>query len=185
MKAYLCSIGERTTEIARDQLLRLGFDVVLLDAKETWIEKYKRFIRLAEGPCLRVDADFVANANIVTCKEYMYDQFYAQILMVQFNCFDFYKNDVGIGGGVFYSKECLEILKKNTQKLDAKRPEASAWRLEEVNRFTLTADLICGMHGFLQTKEDMDRALKHKIERNQIQHYDFDLAFSLAELYGK
>ena len=64
MRAYVTSIGEPTTGICVDQLKRYGFDVILLDSKEPWIRKYRRFICEAVGPCLRIDADVVPNSQI-------------------------------------------------------------------------------------------------------------------------
>ena len=47
MKAYVTSIRELTTKICCEQLRKFGFEIVLLDQKESWIEKYKKFIQLA------------------------------------------------------------------------------------------------------------------------------------------
>ena len=64
MKAYLCSVGELTTQICVDQLKLFGFDVILLDEIEPWYDKYKRFIFQTEEDCIRIDADVIPNKNI-------------------------------------------------------------------------------------------------------------------------
>ena len=64
MNAYLCTIGEPTTNLCKSQLERFGFEVVLLDKVEPWIDKYKRVIAMADEDCIRIDADIIPNKNI-------------------------------------------------------------------------------------------------------------------------
>lgn len=179
MKLYLTSVGEKTTEVAKWQAERLGFEVVLLDKVEPWIDKYKRFIDMAQGEdCLRMDADVILNKNI---KQFILPD--EKILIAQFHTFDFYKNDVSITSPVWYSKKSLKIIKDNLGKLDINRPEASAWRLENINDYTYTSYMVVGMHGFFQDKETIDRAIKNKTERKQIEEYDFWLVDKIMRLY--
>lgn len=172
MKAYVTSIGEKTTEICCKQLQRFGFEVVLLDGAEPWPVKYNKFIQMAEDDCIRIDADVIVNEDI----KLIMQSDYTNYKMVQWYAYDFYKNKVGISSPVFYSKEALRIIRKKFKDLDLRRPEASAWRLPAINPFTHTDLIIIGMHGFFQTKEDMYRHLDHRRNRKQIADSDFELA---------
>ena len=179
MTVYLCTVGEKTTEVAKAEWERLGFNVVVLDERETWYAKYTRFIRIAKGDCLRADADFIPNSKMML---FAHEAIESKALMAQSRFWDFYRNDIGIGGGVYYRQEGLEIIRNNLGLLDPKRPEATAWRIPDMNPKTHTSNQICGMHGFAQDKETMERAWKHKVERKQIKEYNFKLAFKLAEI---
>lgn len=184
MKAYVTSIGERTAEICCRQLQRFGFQVVLLDKTEPWIHKYTAFIKraaFAGEDCLRIDADVIPNANVARLQQEI-DLINSKIpwlYMIQFRGYDFYRNNVGIVSPVFYAKESLPIIAANLDKLDSRRPEASAWRLDEINFNTHTSDLILGMHGFFQDEAHFARHYKHKTDRKQMHEYDFDLAREL------
>jgi hypothetical protein len=178
IKAYLCTIGERTTEVCKWQLERLGFDVVVLDEVEPWCVKYGRFIQMADEDCIRIDADVILNDKIILD----IDQIPENILMAQFQYFDFYRNEVGVGNPCFYSKACLDILKTKLGDIDEHRPEASAWRLKEINDFTMTCERVCGMHGFFQDNMTIARAKKNKEDRGQINLYDFALVDKINEM---
>lgn len=167
MYVFLTTIGEKTTDLAEWQCKRLGFDVIKLDKKEDWIDKYKKFIYMAKGNCLRCNADIILNQNAKQIKNYEY------YLMVQYRVFDFYTNDIKIGQPVWYSKEALEIIRDNLNNLDEFKPETSAWRLPDINSLTVTEDLIVGSHGFYQRKQDIYRHIDHRIRKNQ--KYDIDL----------
>ena len=177
MKAFVCSVGERTTHICCEQLKRFGFEVVLLDGKEHWIDKYKRFISIANEECLRIDADIIPNRNIQ-----LVGREDKNLPMIQYKLYDFYKNDITIGNPILYRKKALDMIKANTDKLEVGRTETSAWRRIVIE--TYTSDLIVGIHGFAQDKETMERAKKHKIDRGHLKkyNYDFDLAYKIIEL---
>lgn len=180
MKAYVCSVGETTTSICCEQLKRYGFEVVLLDEKESWVDKYKRFLELANGTeCLRVDADIIVNKHI---QEAVHIAKIQSILMAQFKIFDFYQNDVAYGQPVVYRKGAIPIILKNFNKLNPNRPEATAWRLEEINKRTLNIDTVAGMHGFFQSDETVANAKKNKAARSQMERYDFTLVDKLRAL---
>lgn len=180
MKAYVTSIGEKTTQICVDQLKLFGFDVVLLDTKEDWFSKYKRFINLAKEDCIRVDADIIVNQNIIDPLRFTFG--FNNWLMVQFKVYDLYKNNVHTGIPVMYKEDAINIIRYNFDKLDKTRPEATAWRLPEINPFTFNIDEVVGMHGFFQDREAMLRHIKNKIERKQMGDYHFDLAEKLMNL---
>lgn len=178
MKAFLTTVGEKTTSIVKAKLKKLGFEVVVLDGKEEWFDKYKKFLDMADEDCIRIDADVIPNDKLLL----EIDDIPEGILMAQFSYFDFYRNEVGQGNPCYYTKEALRIIKDNISKIDNRRPEATAWRIKEINDHTWTGDRVSGMHGFGQDKETMERAKQNKIDRGQIELYDFDLAEQLMKL---
>lgn len=180
MKAYLCSIGEPTTEICKKQLEKYGLEVVMLDAVESWEEKYKRFIGMASENCIRIDADIIPNGNAMIYVST--EGFNKETRMIQFKGYDFYQNNLSVMGLVYYSKEALEEIRASFDKIDWRRPEATAWRLPKINRFTETIPLVCGIHGFFQSEEDLERHMRNKEERKQMENYDFELARELLNL---
>lgn len=186
MKAYVTSIGEKTTEMCCRQLEKYGFEVVLFNREEKWITKYIRFLGVANENCIRVDADIVVNENIKKCgKEDCFITPTLELLGAQYCVYDFYKNNVKVGQPVFYTKEAISIINRNLKTLDRSRPEASAWRIPEIDKRILTSDLVVGMHGFFQDNDAMNRAKQNKINRSQIKDYDFDLALELIDLCRK
>lgn len=181
MKAYVTSIGEKTEAICCEQLRKFGFEIVLLNEKEPWIEKYKKFLNLAyfnSQDCIRVDADIIVNQNILALKHGCNGS-----LMGQAQVYDFYQNDLHTGGPIFYSKDVIKMILDNFHKLDEFRPETSAWRLPDVNPKTITLKwTVVGLHGFFQDEDAVARSEKNKIDRKQISKYDFDLARALNNL---
>jgi hypothetical protein len=185
MKAFVTSIGERTTKICCDQLKRFGYEVVLLDGQEPWPQKYRRFISEADEDCIRIDADIIPNTEIADIPNVIkaITEMFEGTLMVQFNTYDLYRNNVGVTSPVWYSKKALEIIREQFPNLtDLGRPEASAWRLPAIVRHTLTAPRVVGLHGFFQDYASFNRHLKHKQERHQEADYDLDLARKLTSL---
>lgn len=178
MKAYLCSIGEPTTDIVKEILQGFGFEVILLDEVEPWYDKYKKFIFQATEKCIRIDADIIPNKNIRDFKTLRNG-------MHQASGYDMYKNEVGIMSPVFYSKEVLEIIRKNWHLVTKDRPETSASRIPEVNKQFFTSFSVVGIHGIYQRKEDIDRHKQHKIDRKQIDDYHFELTYKLQALWEK
>lgn len=177
MRVFITSINESTEQVCKWQLERLGFEVVLLNEVEPWIDKYKKFINFANDNCLRVDADVIVNKNILGCLQL------GDMTMAQFNCYDFYKNDTGNTCPVYYGSKILEIIRQNLDKIDSERPETSAWRLPEVVKHTMTFDkIIYGSHGIGASKEMIERAKQNKIDRGQIADYDFGLVNKMREI---
>lgn len=184
MKAYLTSIGEKTTGIVAWQLKRLGFEVVLLDGKEPWVDKYRKFIELARNanePCLRIDADVIPNKGLVELWDFVvnYDGGANDIWLAHGELFCFYKNDIIKSGPVIYKPEALQEISKNFGQLNAKRPESSGARLASVNPHFKHYEKIVGSHGFFQDKEHFNRAIKHRSERGQMENFDLELAEEL------
>lgn len=129
---------------------------------------------MAKGNCLRCDADIILNQNAKQIKNHDY------YLMVQYRVFDFYTNDIKIGQPVWYSKEVIEIIKDNIDRLDRNRPETSAWRLQDVVDLTHTDMTLVGSHGFYQRKQDIYRHIDHRDQRKQ--KYDIGLIKKIGEL---
>lgn len=185
MKAYLCTVGEKTTAICKEQLERYGFTVVVLDEKEPWHDKYLRFLTLALSngeDCLRIDGDIIPNKNISIAHEWR-DNISSNALMIQFSYYDFYRNDVHPGNPILYTPESIDIILRNWGEIKTDRPETHASRLKEINHRMVTwEDDLVGLHGFFQDFETMRRAQKNKVARGQIDEYDFQLAYKLANL---
>jgi hypothetical protein len=178
MKAYLTTIGEKTTGICKEQLEKYGFDVIIIDGKEKWVDKYKRFIQIAETPCIRIDADTIPNKNI---KKILTEDF-SGVMLAYFKGYDFYKNDIGNISPCYYSKECIDIIRINLDKLDNNRPETSMSRLSEINPYMKGYDWIVGMHGFFQDYEMVLRAKHTKVQRKQLDECDFELVDKIYKL---
>lgn len=181
MKAYLTTIGEKTTGVAKAQLERFGFEVVVLDMVEPWINKYIKFLDLAyadQKPCIRVDADVIVNENV----KIAFDLPNRGFLMAQFTLYDLYQNGLHIGQPVYYSPAAINLIYKDLDKLDRGRPETSAWRLPEINEGTFNIEEVAGMHGFFQDRDAVLRAIENKKTRGQMQRYDFDLVDQLTAL---
>ena len=181
MKVALTSIGEKTTAICKDELEKMGFEVVMFDKVQPWVEKYKEFIEYAfklKEPIFRIDADIIPNKNLI--KDIKGND---NIYMIQFQTYDFYKNDICTASPILYFQEAIEIIHRNLDKLDPKRPEASASRLPELNPFYFVEkDYLTGMHGFFQDKKTIERAKYNKGERGQIKDYNFGLVDRLLKL---
>lgn len=140
MKAYLTSIKESTEQVCKSQLEKLGFEVVLLNEKEDWPTKYKRFIDLANEDCLRIDAD------IILFNDFIIPNGLPDISMVQWQVVDYKKFAIHTGQPMYYSKGLLDIAK--TLKVKDIRPETSMWREPEIIKYTLTIKEVVGLHQF-------------------------------------
>lgn len=176
MRAYLTTIGEPTAKICQEQLIKMGFEVVVLDENESWFEKYTRFLNLAKENCIRIDADVIPNFRLRAVAEDFNKSGY---LMGGMRIFDFYKNDLHAGGPVYYSKQGLDIIRANVATLKDTKPETDASRLWGINRFYFCRMDVVGMHGFFQKKDDAKRGLKHKIDKKQIVDVEIELCNEL------
>lgn len=139
MRAYLTSIGEKTTNICKWQLELLGFDVVMIEGIEPWHIKYKRFIDLADEDCLRIDADIILFNDFKIAEM-------PEIVMAQWQVVDYKKFVIHTGQPIYYSKKLLEIAKKMPISQD--RPETSMWRMPEIIKYTKTIKEVVGLHQF-------------------------------------
>lgn len=187
MIAFLTSIGEQTTALSKWQLERLGFAVICLDKDQSWIEKYREFIiqaRKLNVPCLRLDADCIVNKSILDVWQ-NFVRSGGSVLMKQVHGYDLYRNNVGVVSPVLYKPDALRIIQENFHKLDAHRPETSAWRLPQINPRTATAPAVCSVHGFCQTWADLERHRATKKARGQMHEFDFEFAEKFLELQTK
>lgn len=183
LKAYVTSIGEKTEIICCEQLVKFGFDVVLLNKRESWENKYKRFIRMAhesnEG-CLRVDADVIVNEDIKLAR-LEFEKTEGKLI---FSCilYDLYRNGLFTGSPIFYTKKALGIIHRYQSMLHPNRPESSACRLDGINQHKYQSDVIVGMHGFFQNCATIEKAKTNKTDRKQQGLFDFDLVEKLMNL---
>lgn len=179
MKAYVTSTGEKTTQICCDQLKQFGFDVVLLDAQESWINKYNKFIATADEDCLRIDADIITSEEIFNqCKKAKQ----SEALITSFALYDLYRNGVYYGSPLFYKKEAVAMIRSKKSMLHPNEPERSACRMDMFGGRVENVPVIVGMHGFFQKSEHIDRARKNKIDRKQDALFDFGLVNKLMNL---
>ncbi len=183
MKAYLFTIGEKTTDICAGLLAKYGFTVVRFISDEPIAEKYGRFIRANAGmeDCLKIDADIIPNKNIKLIIRH--SKLFKKDLprTINYSCYDFYHNMPWVGCPTYYSKEAMKVIRENLDKLDPNRPETSACRLPEIHLNNVKSDLVVGAHGFFQHKQDTIRCIEQKKLRGQQDQFDFDL---LKELTG-
>jgi len=179
MKAYITTIGERTTDLCIEQLKKYGFDVIVLDENELWINKYKRFIKMADGDCLRIDADTLVNENAMLIGiDVKPEEYY-----IAHSYYDIYKNNISLGGPVFYTRRALEIIKENIDLISEQRPETSAVRLKQFVGHHGRRAMIIGIHGLGQDEEAIQRAISNKQMRGQMKEYDFEFIKKINKIY--
>lgn len=187
MIAVVTSIGEKTTGICCWALARNGFNVKLIKSdKTTLFDKLKYIYNNINEDFVRVDADVVVNKNfnenaikIITAK-------HQDVWWFQFLTYDWFKQDVAHGGVQFIKKEALVDLKTNIDVYEkAERPESQMYRIDsfcEPIRRAITIELVAGLNGYGQTQADIDRVIKTKIRRKQINNYDIELMTRLNKL---
>lgn len=178
MKAFIASIGEPTTELCVWALERQGFEVHLIEDKETSLaDKLEQIYQQAGDDFIRIDADVIVNKNI---KNLVLPK---DVWWVQAKCFGWYSQDIVNGGVQLISKKALPYLRDNVAMSKRhERPETYLYRIPEFHnpRRCVSIDMICGLHGYKQT--DIDRVIATKERRGQLDNYDFELARKLNEL---
>lgn len=176
MKAFVTSIGEKTTELCVWSLQRQGFEVVLIQNDSTFNEKLRQIYNQADDDFIRVDADVIINRNIHRLiKECPKDIWWWQSLS-----FDWLRQDIGYAGAQYIKRTCIPVLRSNidkAQRID--RPESQMYRLPEFHnpRRCEGTNIVCGLHGWGQ--DDYDRVYKQKAYRNQLDNYDFEMVEKL------
>lgn len=174
MIAFVTTIGEPTTDLCIWSLKRNGFEVHTVSGSDSLACKLKRIYEEASNldvDFVRVDADVVPNRNLVP--DIKVDQ---DIWWAQFQCFDWYRQDIMNGGIQFIRREALpHLLTHINEAMHLERPETYVYRLEEFGnpRRCITVEGIKGIHGF---SNDSSKAKAVKQRRNQIDGYDFELA---------
>lgn len=178
IKAFVFSIGEKTTELCVELMEKYGFEVVLYQDQTSLWEKLKRFYAEAldteDNVFVRIDADVIPNKNV---KRLAKDS-------LGWTCasgYDWYKQDRGaISIHVMDRatiKKCLEHIEEAKEKV---RPETYLWRLESVNPSTrIIEDYSCGVHGYGQQKH---RARIKALKDSRGQSYDWDLVERIEKL---
>lgn len=182
MKAFVTSIGEKTTDLAIWSLERNGFKVTPRTDNFSLAEKLKWIYSQADDDFLRIDADVIVNRNCTPENLLRYTESLKDAWWVQFQMFDWYQQDVSYGGVQFIRKEALPVLRENIEKfMQHERPETELTRsygMYNPRRFE-SYDMVMGMHNY---KNDMARVKAVKTRRNQLDNYDFELAERLEEL---
>lgn len=170
MKAFVFSIGEKTTDLCCELLKEYGFDVVLYQDQTSLWEKLKRFYTEALASddyiFMRVDADIIPNRNVLRLTSNN-----------GWNCaqgYDWYSQDRKAMSVHIMERPIIEKCLVHIEEAENQvRPETYLWRLPEVNPYTsIQTDFSCGLHGYGQ-KDHRERIKELKYNRNQ--RYDWEL----------
>lgn len=178
MKAFVSSIGEVTTELCVWSLERNGFEVVLVYGDTSLASKLEEIYLQAEDDFVRIDADLIPNRNL-TPENLIAPE---GIWWVQYQMFDWFRQDVGYGGVQFIKREALPALRANVAQFkQAERPETELSRIKEFyepRRFASENHLM-GVHNY---KNDLGRVKGVKANRGQSHLYDWELTEKLEAL---
>lgn len=175
MKAYVFSIGEKTTNLCCDLLTEYGHDVILYQDQTSLWEKLKRFyteaLETEDREFMRVDADIIPYPDI----NYMEN-------VLGWTCawgFDWYKQQSGAISIHKMNREVIGLCLKYIKGAEKEnRPESYLWRRKEINKFTgyhgqrdgydetFDQDLLFGIHGYGQG-DHRQRIKDLKASRNQ------------------
>lgn len=189
IKAYVFSIGEKTTDLCCELMKEYGFEVVLYQDQTSLWDKLKRFYTeaLATGDeeVVRIDADVIPNKNVLKMVEWAKEDEWGR-----WTCamgWDWYKQEIGaISIHVMHHSVIEECLNKIESAKNESRPETHLWRLKEVTAFTELyngegEEIYCGLHGYGQ-REHRKRIKDLKYNRGQ--DYDWDLIDRIEALNG-
>lgn len=178
MKAYVFSIGEKTTDLCCELLKEYGFEVVLYQDQTSLWEKLKRFYTEAletdDEIFMRVDADIIPNRNLKRLAN----------KAVGWTCasgFDWYSQDRrAISVHVIdreVIKKCISHIEEAKNEV---RPETYLWRLKDINKYTrIENEFNSGIHGYAQG-DQRKRIMQLKESRDQ--NYDWDLIDRIERL---
>lgn len=174
MKAYVFSIGEKTTELCCELLTEYGFDVILYEDNSTLWAKLKRFyteaLQTEDEFFLRVDADIIPNANVKKLAHES-EKYKGWICA---SGFDWYSQDrKAISIHRMDREQITEALKFIDEAEHEIRPETYLWRRPSINKDTyIEDDYNCGLHGYAQgDHRERIKTLKY----NRHQSYDWEL----------
>lgn len=176
MKAYVFSIGEKTTDLCCELMREYGFDVILYRDSSTLWDKLKRFYleayAMGDEVVSRVDADIIPNRNI------------ASLEATGWECavgYDWYSQDRKAISFHVMTRKVVRLCLDNIESARHKtRPETHLWRLPEINPLTTIRDeFSCGLHGYGQMDQrERIKALKHV----RGQEYDWELLDKIEAL---
>jgi hypothetical protein len=180
MKAYVTSIGESTRDLCVWSLERNGFEVVLIENGSLLVDKLKVIYELADDDFVRIDADVVPNKNLIP--ESLIASAEQHQWWIQYETYDWNKQDLSWGGAQFIKKEALPFLRTKVDDFhNYDRPETMLSRIPEFHnprRFE-SCPMVVGIHSFAAA--DIDRVKAVKERRNGV-GYDWELANKLLGL---
>lgn len=185
MKAYVTSIGERTTDLCVWSLERQGFDVTVLRDGTTLANKLKRIYAQADEPFVRVDADVICNRNVARTFRELFKIKSDDVWWVQGCTYGWYAQDVIFGGVQFIDKPIIQVLRDNIERYSHdSRPETRLFRMPELYnpRRCISIPGLFGVHGYGQKTSDLVRVKAVKIERGHYGNYDWELMDRINEL---
>lgn len=182
MKAYITSIGELTRDLCIWALERNGFDVEVIEGRNSLAEKLSMIYNSADNDFIRIDADVIVNKNFTPEFITWLELENPEILWWQFTLFDWFKLDIAHNTS-FIRKEAIPALRNNIDKMiNFNRPETAMSRISdfyEPRRFETYKDKLIGLHGY---RGDIKRTKELKHIRNQQDYYDFEMTERLNEL---
>lgn len=181
MRAFIFSIGERTTGLCQELMDDMGFETVLYQDNTSLWEKLKRFYTEAletdDEEFVRIDADIIPNRRVL------------DLIKVNDGClwhaavgWDWYKQERGLISIHHMKRQAVAQCLENIESArDENRPETYLWRMQEFHypRVCHGVDISCGLHGYGQT-DQRDRIEKLKESRNQ--DYDWELIRKIEAL---
>lgn len=181
MKAYIFSIGEKTTNLCVELMKEMGFETILYKDKTTLWDKLKRFyteaLQTEDKEFVRIDADIIPNKRVL------------DLIKINDGClwhsavgFDWYKQDRGSISIHHMKREAVEQCLQNIELAKDKiRPESFLWRLEQFHwpRVCHNININCGLHGYGQ-RNHRKRIKSLKYARGQ--DYQWDLIEKIEEL---
>lgn len=181
MKAYVFSIGEKTTELCSELMREYGFEVILYQDGSTLWAKLKRLyeevVKDGVEEFVRIDADIIPNKNTA-----LIPNFTANYPLWECSVgWDWYKQDRGSISIHYMNKLVAEMCLRHIDEAENQiRPETYLWRLPEINKYTrLDWTIGRGIHGYGQT-DHRERIKNLKNARNQ--EYDWKLVERIESL---
>lgn len=169
MKAYVFSIGERTTDLCCELMEEYGFDVTLYQDQTSLWDKLKRFyteaLETKDQEFVRIDADIIPYPRVAN-----------MLNLAGWTCawgFDWYKQDLGSISIHKMNREVIKLcLKFIEQAKNENRPETYLWRHKGINDYTDHSPGPFGLHGYGQTDQ---RGRIRSLKDSRSQSYNWDL----------
>jgi hypothetical protein len=182
--AVVTSIGEPTTDLCIWSLERQGFEVKLYSDGTTLADKLKRIYNDMDEDFVRVDADVVCNRNLSRSFRELWKIKGEHVWWLQGRTFGWHAQDLVYGGVQMIDHKALPALRENVDRFIRHiRPETQLSRIPEFHnpRKFESLDGVFGIHGYKQATH-IPRIKKLKLDRNQYENYDWELAERLEQL---
>lgn len=182
MKAYLFSVGESTTDLARWSLERLGHEVIMLgDPNTSFHQKYMEFLARAldakDKWCIRADADMIMGRGLNKMISYAEQQL-AGLWWLNGKSFCFHRMElIESTPSVIHLKGIKAAAMRVLSVKQELRPETALTRIPEFynpRRFAAT-DYFLGIHGYKQHEGDIARVMNMKAQRDQLKEWDLEM----------